>query len=133
MVVVHFLWAFGWLWLFLEASRWLLGWLLLFLGGMWMLVAGHNRNVHAKSAKTDTWKMALDLQMPWHNWAHVCCTKLCQSKFRLFLNAPSPGMPEMGSHPHTHTHTHTHTHDICNTQGLKPQEVAAPQWGCGLR
>ena len=31
---------------FLEVSRWLLGWLLLFPEGFWMLVVGHNGNVH---------------------------------------------------------------------------------------
>ena len=48
----YFLWAFGWL--------------LLFLGGFWMVVV----SLHAKSAKNDTEKIAMGLKIPWHNLAH---------------------------------------------------------------
>ena len=30
-------------------------------------------------------KMALDLQITWHNLVHFCCAKICHSKLRLFL------------------------------------------------
>ena len=43
-----------------------------------------------KSPKTPR-EMALDLQIPWQNFGHFCCAKVCHSNFRLFPTAPSPG------------------------------------------
>ena len=49
-----------------------------------MLVVGHNANVHTKSAKNNTRKMASAFQILKRNLAHCCCAKFCHS------NPPNP-------------------------------------------